>query len=137
MTTTKEAIDIRISYYFPIQLIALGTGLILGSLLLIQQSNYPLAVTFLLSGMIFVTANQRLQINRKTNTLREYVWILGVKIGKTKPFATPTNIVVNPTKQGIAFGNLDTNRMHITQKRVAGYLKFEENESIYLGEANN
>lgn len=130
-------IDIRTAHYFPIQLIALGVGLMIGAGLLLYQDNYLLAPVFLLFGTIFLTTNHRLRIDLGTNVFREYIWFLGFKLGKSKPFPTPTNIVINPTNQKVAFGNLDFNRMGANQRKATGYLKFENHESIYLGEANN
>ncbi|MDW3195242.1 MAG: hypothetical protein R8G66_22900 [Cytophagales bacterium] len=134
---TKDVIEIRTAHYFPIQLITLGAGLILGTVLLLFQENYLLAPVFLLFGTIFLTTNHHLQIDLSANTFREYIWFLGFKIGKNKPFPTPSNIVINPANQEVTFGDLDFNRMHSNQRKAIGYLKFEYHESIYLGEADN
>ena len=130
-------IDIRISYYFQLQFFILGIGSIIGTGMSILEANYILASLFLIFGMIFLTTNNRLHIDFKKNSFREYVWLLGLKLGKTKPLPTPVNIVINPTNKIIKFGPIDYGRMKSSQTRAVAYLKFKNHKSIYLGDASN
>ncbi|MEM9338794.1 MAG: hypothetical protein AAGA66_08715 [Bacteroidota bacterium] len=130
-------IDIRISHYFPLQFIALGIGLLFGAGLLTWQANYLLVPVFLVFGMIFLTTNHRLQVDVKSQTFREYVWLLGFKSGKIKPLPKPTHVVIQPVNKEIRYGDIDYGRVRTHQRRATAYLKFEHDQPIYLGAGSN
>jgi len=83
------------SYYFPLPLRIFGATLPFFALMAILKYESIIApVILILFSFLFITSRYKIDINLKKKSVKEYLWIFGLKHGEEKSFSEMNNVIL-------------------------------------------
>lgn len=126
--------DVFTHHYFPFHFIALGVGMIITSIVSVPF-NFALAIILFIAGFVFTTSHHRLRIDLEHNSIKEYLWILGLKNGEELSILDVELIYINKVKVSTAYGFVA--RVNVDQMIFKGFIKMTSEETVFLGESKN
>ena len=96
--------DFKTADYFPFHVILVGAGLVVIGISMVTMGLYPGGLIVLLISILLLTTHYRFHINFDTNEYRDYVWVLGLKNGKTIRFETIDYIFIKQNRKSQTMG---------------------------------
>jgi hypothetical protein len=131
LATKRNLVDFKTKNHIPLSLILLGIGLVIGGLFIIIHEPFP-GIGLIVMGVVLSTMQNRLALNLKEKSYREYVWILGIKLGGKIKFEEIQYFYITKSKVSQVYGQTYKNH-YVTVTRFNGYLKFSDDEKIAVG----
>lgn len=132
---TTKPVDIRSGAYFSGAIFYLGIGMILPGIFLTKI--HPLAVIpFFLISIVTLTTHHGLEVNAATKCYREYVWLLGMKLGEWKVFERMEYIFIKRNKESQTIHSRISSR-DLHYEVHDGYLRFSEKNKVHMASARN
>jgi hypothetical protein len=128
-------IDFRTSNYFP-DFIRLGGIALLFTGLLAFLTNVTAGIILCFIGFILVSSHYRLTIDFPEKIYRDYLWILGLKKGEARKFEHIEYIFIKRNMMSQTM-NLRVASSTVTKYVFDGYLKFSEQDKVYLLSRDN
>lgn len=125
-------VDFKTTGYFPGYIIFLGILLIVVGVALFFKSLIISIILFLVSAVIFTTHN-RLRVDYDKKIFLDYLWILGLKHGENCSFDTIHYIYIRKAMVSQKM-NTRVSTTTVRKELYKGYLKFSEEERIFLAE---
>lgn len=126
----KTRLDLATHHYFPFHFIVLG---VIFMAQIIIPIYYILSISLGILGLLIVTTHYRLVIDTQNRTYREYLWILGMKMGKFEAYQDVEYVYINRTRQNVEYGFVA--RVHADRPIYMGYIKFSGQDSVFIGES--
>lgn len=127
----RSKVDFKTGFYFPTGLIFAGLILMVGGLAISISLNIIGGIIFILIGLILITTHYRLEVDFESRRYRDYVWLLGFKIGASEPFEKIEYIFVKKSKMSQNMNSLISSRT-FTKDVFDAYLKLDGHETIHL-----
>jgi hypothetical protein len=132
---TIKPLDIRTGAYFSGAIFYLGIGMILPGLFLTKV--YPLAILpFFLISMITLTTHHGLEVDVNAKCYREYVWLLGLKLGQWEIFERMEYIFIKRNKESQTIHSRISSR-DLHYEVYNGYLRFSETNKVHVATTRN
>mgnify|MGYP003638438804 CR=1 FL=1 len=136
----KSKINLKVANYFQFNFILVGFGAVAASILSVESSLIASVILFLV-GLFILTTHYRLEISINKNTFTEYLWMYGLRIGKTKEYKNIESVNIKSSTNRFTYvskyaddltkiGQPRNGKEHVYK----AYLKLSNEESLYLGE---
>jgi hypothetical protein len=135
VTKKRTFVDFKIDNWASLPFIVLGVALIIGGLFIIPVKPLP-AIALIIAGLVLSTTHNRLEVNLKEKSYREYVRVLGIKWGSKIKFDEVRYFYLTKSKVNQIYGQTYKNH-YVTVTRFNGYLKFNEDEKIAIGNSQS
>lgn len=130
-----KPLDIRTGAYFSGAIFYLGIGMILPGFFVAKA--YPLAVLpFFLISMITLTTHYGLEVDAPEKCYREYVWLLGLKLGEWENFEKMEYLFIKRNKESQTIHSRISSR-DLHYEVHDGYLRFSETNKVHVATARN
>jgi hypothetical protein len=116
--------------YFPKGFMLIG-GILLPFGILLAFVQAAIGITLIVVGLI-TTTHYRLQIDQGKRHYREYVWFLGLKIGKPVSFETIEYFFIKTSRESQTMNSGRIATSTITKLVYDGYLRFSEHDKVHV-----
>ena len=130
----KGKIDIVVQHYFPFHFIALGAGLFVVAVFVAIQ-NPILSLVLFIASVLFTTTHHRLKIDLESKTYMDYLWVFGFKKGPEVAYENIELLYINEVDVASGYGVVT--RVNIVDVVYKGFLKMDDNTSLFFGESKN
>lgn len=132
---TVKPLDIRTTAYFSGAIFYLGISMILPGLFMVKI--HPLAVLpFFLISIVTLTTHYGLELDVQAKNYREYVWLLGLKLGKWETYDTMEYLFIKRNKESQTIHSRISSR-DVHYEVHDGYVRFSEMNKVHLATARN
>jgi hypothetical protein len=125
-----DILTVKTYYYMPyrgiwaVGLLAAGGGLI-------QSGRFILGLVALFLAAMVLTAHYGIKIHQKNKTYNDFLSILGFVSGEEKSYRIVDYVFIKSSKKSQTMNSLITSRT-FTDDFYDGYIKFDEDEKVYL-----
>lgn len=123
-------VDFRTCGYFSGTMIFLGVVLSfigLGVLFI----SFIIGLMMLLTSIVIFTTHYRIEVNYKTKTVHDYLWIVGLKNGERREFNSIDYLFIKRNKVSQTMNYLSISST-IHKEVYDGYLRVSENHKIHI-----